>query len=171
MIKCPNCSKEIYESAVRCKHCKTKLFGGNVIAEKQGVVKDEVKQGVESEQKIPEAIESEKKKLVALTLCCLLGLFSIHGIHRLYVGKYATAALMFLTFGGLFIWMGIDIIRILNGGFKDKKKRTLISGNSGLFTKIVTGLMIIVSLSVPIIFIFFLFIVPMYGGYMSVANG
>ena len=43
MIKCPNCSKEIYESAVRCKHCKTKLFGGNVIAEKQGVVKDEVK--------------------------------------------------------------------------------------------------------------------------------
>ena len=161
MIKCPNCSKEIYESAFRCKHCKTKLFGGNVIAEKQDVVKDEVKQGV----------ESEKKKLVALTLCCLLGLFSIHGIHRLYVGKYATAALMFLTFGGLFIWMGIDIIRILNGGFKDKKKRTLISGNSGLFTKIVTGLMIIFSLSVPIIFIFFLFIVPMYGGYMSVANG
>ena len=40
MIKCPNWSKEIYESAVRCKHCKTKLLDGNVIAEKQGVVNE-----------------------------------------------------------------------------------------------------------------------------------
>ena len=46
MIKCPNCTKEIFETAVRCKHCKTKLLDGNVIEEKQGVVKDEVKQGV-----------------------------------------------------------------------------------------------------------------------------
>jgi len=129
---------------------------------------------VESEQKIPEAIESEQKKLVALSLCCLFGLIGIHGIHRLYVGKYATAALMFLTFGGLFIWMGIDLIRILTGGFKDKKKRTLISGNSSLFTKIVTGLMIIFSLIVPITFILGFatgIFVPMYEGYMSTANG
>jgi uncharacterized membrane protein YhaH (DUF805 family) len=32
MIKCPNCDKAIFDTAVRCRHCKTKLLDGNVIA-------------------------------------------------------------------------------------------------------------------------------------------
>ena len=32
MIKCPNCDKDIFNTAVSCRHCKTKLLDGNVIA-------------------------------------------------------------------------------------------------------------------------------------------
>ena len=32
MIKCPNCDKDIFNTAVSCRHCKIKLLDGNVIA-------------------------------------------------------------------------------------------------------------------------------------------
>lgn len=42
------------------------------------------------------------------------------GIHRFYLEKYVTGALMFLTFGGLFIWQLIDFIIAVSGNMKDK---------------------------------------------------
>tara|TARA_B100000686_G_C16789932_1_gene977950 strand:+ start:2043 stop:2234 length:192 start_codon:yes stop_codon:yes gene_type:complete len=58
----------------------------------------------------------------AALLCFFLGGF---GAHRFYVGKVGTALLMIITFGGLGIWLLIDFIMILTGGFKDKEGRDL----------------------------------------------
>lgn len=61
--------------------------------------------------------KSDKLVLPAFVLCLLLGPF---GAHRFYVGKIGTGILMILTFGGLGIWVLIDLIVILCGGFTDK---------------------------------------------------
>ncbi len=62
------------------------------------------------------------KMVPAALLCFFLGGF---GAHRFYVGKVGTALLMIITFGGLGIWLLIDFIMILTGGFKDKEGRDL----------------------------------------------
>jgi TM2 domain-containing membrane protein YozV len=61
--------------------------------------------------------KSDKLVLPVFILCLLLGGF---GAHRFYVGKIGTGILMILTFGGLGIWVLIDLIVILCGGFTDK---------------------------------------------------
>ena len=61
--------------------------------------------------------KSEKGFVPALLLCLLLGGL---GIHRFYVGKIGTGILMIITFGGLGIWVLIDLIMIAVGSFKDK---------------------------------------------------
>jgi len=58
----------------------------------------------------------------AALLCFFLGGL---GAHRFYVGKVGTALLMILTLGGFGIWVLIDFIMILTGGFKDKEGRDL----------------------------------------------
>ncbi len=50
---------------------------------------------------------SPKSRLVALLFCFFLGTF---GIHRFYVGKIGTGIFMFVTLGGLGIWVIIDLI-------------------------------------------------------------
>ena len=62
--------------------------------------------------------KSEKGFVPALLLCLLLGGL---GIHRFYVGKIGTGILMIITFGGLGIWVLIDLIMIAVGSFKDKQ--------------------------------------------------
>jgi TM2 domain-containing membrane protein YozV len=47
------------------------------------------------------------------------------GIHRFYVGKAGTGILMILTLGGLGIWIIIDLVMILTGGFKDSEGKDL----------------------------------------------
>jgi TM2 domain-containing membrane protein YozV len=63
---------------------------------------------------------SPKSRLVALLLCFFLGIL---GVHRFYVGKVGTGILMIFTFGGLGIWVLIDLIMIVGGSFKDKEGR------------------------------------------------
>ena len=58
----------------------------------------------------------------AALLCFFLGGL---GAHRFYTGKVGTALLMIITFGGLGIWVLIDFVMILTGGFKDKEGRDL----------------------------------------------
>lgn len=65
---------------------------------------------------------STKTRLIALLLCWFLGAL---GAHRFYVGKIGTAILMILTFGGLGIWVLIDLIIILVGSFRDKQGRAV----------------------------------------------
>ena len=62
------------------------------------------------------------KMVHAALLCFFLGGL---GAHRFYVGKVGTALLMILTLGGFGIWLLIDFIMILTGGFKDKEGRDL----------------------------------------------
>lgn len=66
---------------------------------------------------------SEKKRVIALLLCLLVGGL---GIHRFYVGKVGTGVLTIVTLGGFFgIWPLIDLIMIITGSFKDKEGSTL----------------------------------------------
>ena len=64
----------------------------------------------------------QKTWLVALLLCFFLGML---GAHRFYVGKVGTAILQIVTFGGLGIWVLIDLIMILVGKFSDKQGQSL----------------------------------------------
>ena len=60
--------------------------------------------------------ESDSAFVPAFFLCAFLGWL---GAHRFYTGKYLTAILMILTFGGLGIWVLIDSILLVTGGFRD----------------------------------------------------
>jgi|TARA_B110000211_G_C13965652_1_gene502632 TM2 domain-containing membrane protein YozV len=66
---------------------------------------------------------SDKKMVVAALLCFFLGFI---GIHRFYVGKVITGILMIFTFGGVGIWVIVDLIMIITGSFKDKQDRKLL---------------------------------------------
>jgi TM2 domain-containing membrane protein YozV len=59
---------------------------------------------------------SEKRLLPAVLLCLMLGPF---GAHRFYAGKIGTGILQLCTLGGLGIWMLIDFVMLVVGGFKD----------------------------------------------------
>jgi TM2 domain-containing membrane protein YozV len=59
---------------------------------------------------------SRRSRLAALLLCFFLGVF---GVHRFYVGKVGTGVAMIFTAGGLGIWVLIDFIMIIVGGFTD----------------------------------------------------
>ncbi len=64
----------------------------------------------------------QKSWLAALLLCLFLGGL---GVHRFYTGKIGTGILMILTFGGLGIWVLVDLIMIAVGSFKDKQGNEL----------------------------------------------
>ncbi len=61
---------------------------------------------------------SPRKRLVALLLALFFGYL---GIHRLYVGKWVTALIWFLTGGIVGIGWVVDCILILLGSFRDKE--------------------------------------------------
>ncbi len=68
-----------------------------------------------------EEFDAQKDKdsqwVVTLLLAFLLGVI---GAHRFYVGKTGTGILMLFTFGGLGIWLLIDLILIITGQFTNK---------------------------------------------------
>jgi TM2 domain-containing membrane protein YozV len=66
---------------------------------------------------------SPKLRLVALLLCLLVGML---GVHRFYVGKIGTGILELITFGGLGIWVLVDLILIIVGAFRDKEGRPVL---------------------------------------------
>ncbi len=64
----------------------------------------------------------EKKYTNTLLFAVFLGMF---GAHRFYNRRYATGILMFLTYGGMFIWTFIDIILIISKRFKNSQGKVL----------------------------------------------
>ena len=64
----------------------------------------------------------QKSWVVALVLCLFLGML---GAHRFYAGKIGTGVAQILTFGGLGLWVLIDLIMILVGKFTDKDGNAL----------------------------------------------
>jgi TM2 domain-containing membrane protein YozV len=65
---------------------------------------------------------SEKKRLVALLLCLLVGPL---GVHRFYAGKVGTGVVQLLTLGGLGIWILVDLIMIICGTFTDSEGKAI----------------------------------------------
>ena len=57
-----------------------------------------------------------KSKLTAILLCFFLGSL---GIHRFYLGYTLIGVIQLLTFGGLLIWVIVDLIRLTIGSLKD----------------------------------------------------
>ena len=96
---CQKCGKEISDQASFCPHC-----GHPVRPPAMGP-------GFRSDKTV-----SPKSRLAALPLCLFLGGL---GVHRFYVGKTGTGIAMIFTLGGLGIWILIDLIMIIVGGFTD----------------------------------------------------
>lgn len=66
--------------------------------------------------------ESDYTRLPVLVLCIFVGWL---GIHRFFVGKTGTGVLMLITFGGVGIWVVVDLILIIFGEFKDRDGRKI----------------------------------------------
>ena len=65
---------------------------------------------------------SDRKILVTFLLCFFLGFL---GVHRYYVGKFGTGVLQLVTFGGLGLWVLVDLILLALGRFTDKSGNAL----------------------------------------------
>ena len=63
-----------------------------------------------------------KSKLTAILLCFFLGSL---GIHRFYLGYTLIGVIQLLTFGGLLIWVIVDLIRLIIGSLKDPEVNDL----------------------------------------------
>jgi len=96
---CQNCGKELPEQASFCPGC------GSPARPRSASPGYSAEKGV-----------SPRSRLAALLLCIFLGGL---GVHRFYVGKIGTGVAMIFTLGGLGIWVLIDLIMIITGGFTD----------------------------------------------------
>ena len=63
-----------------------------------------------------------KSKLTAILLCFFLGSL---GIHRFYLGYTLIGVIQLLTFGGLLIWVIVDLIRLIIDSLKDYEDNDL----------------------------------------------
>ena len=96
---CQKCGKEIPAEASFCPACGAAVRPASMSP------------GYHAEKAV-----SPHSRLAALLLCFFLGVF---GVHRFYVGKIGTGVAMIFTAGGLGIWVLIDFIMIIVGGFTD----------------------------------------------------
>jgi TM2 domain-containing membrane protein YozV len=96
---CQNCGKELSDQASFCPSCGHPVRSAPM------------RPGFRTDKTV-----SPKSRLATLLLCFFLGWL---GVHRFYVGKVGTGVAMIFTLGGLGIWVLIDFIMIIVGGFTD----------------------------------------------------
>jgi TM2 domain-containing membrane protein YozV len=104
---CQNCGKQMPEQATFCPNC------GHP-AQRPAVTSPGFR---------PDKPVSTRSRLAALLLCLFLGGL---GVHRFYVGKIGTGIAMIFTLGGLGIWVLIDLIMIIVGGFTDANRKYVL---------------------------------------------
>jgi hypothetical protein len=135
MKLCSYCSKEVHPDALECPNCGHPQHLWET--EDENFSKSSLNEGY-----------SSKSPCKAFMLCFFLGVF---GIHRFYVGKILSGFLMFLTFGGVGIWVLIDLISIARNRFKDAKG--LGFSDKLIFKKLFIFLTILYGLILTAIFI------------------
>lgn len=125
-----------------CKDCLVEVKGRMYCKDDLGNVLDEAKSSAATQPTINITNSNEsvntntnnntgfmgaprKSKTTALILC-IIGLFGIGGLHRMYVGKAGSGVLHLLTCGICYIGTIIDLISILSGGFRDSYGQPLV---------------------------------------------
>ena len=124
-----------------CKECLVEVKGKMYCKDDLGNVLDEAKQASNGQPVINITNSNDsvntntnvggfggaprKSKMTALILC-IIGLFGIGGLHRMYVGKVGSGVLHFFTYGICGIGTIIDLISIISGGFRDSYGQPLV---------------------------------------------
>lgn len=137
-VNCPNCGFSLNSTSNQkfCKHCGEKIDKDCIICPKCGKQVEEfgnterniVINNTSNSNSVANNTNtfgvvgdfiSPKSRLVAFLLCLFLGAIAAH---RFYVGKIGTGIIMILLmFTGIGeIWLIIDFVVIILGGFTDK---------------------------------------------------
>ena len=115
-----------------------------------------------------EMTTSTKSPVVALILCIFLGSF---GIHRFYVGKIGTGILMLITFGGLGVWLLVDLIFIVTNKFDDKQGHPLqLTTNPSSFKKAMMAIGAVVASYIVFAVLIVTFVLHLTAGMTDVIN-
>jgi len=124
---CKNCGVEIEDNETLCEECEVYAD-----CEEFDYLDYDDYEYHEEEQRYE---TKPKKRIIALSLCLLLGLL---GIHRLYLGYTGSGILIFLlvgplavTTGGITFWFGVawviyDFLLIVLGRLKASDGRDLV---------------------------------------------
>ena len=124
-----------------CKECLVEVKGRMYCKEDLSKVFDEAKQtaaaapvinitntndNVNTNNNIIGVMGAPRKSKTTALILCILGLFGIGGLHRMYVGKAGSGVVHLLTCGICYVGTVIDLIAIISGGFKDSYGQPLL---------------------------------------------
>lgn len=124
MSKCPNCSAPLKrnkkEGMFFCEYCGARMFD-RLEQEERSAHEQAPADRVGQADGLP-PMERQgnypyRSKWAAFFLCLFFGCL---GVHRFYVGKYATGTLWLCTFGLFGIGYVADLVLIFFGSFRDR---------------------------------------------------